>query len=99
MDKNIAPVLIIGVLFTLFFIYAIYQLGDNGRWIRDYGIFASGISDNEVKGIWCSNNGFDYHYFNIDGEDYCGNIKVKMDCRFTNKGDYCIINKIESQNG
>ncbi len=28
----------------------------------------------------------------INGQQYCGDIKVDMKCKFTNKGDHCLIN-------
>ena len=33
-------------------VYFSYGLSENGRLIRDYGFYSSGISDNEVKSIW-----------------------------------------------
>lgn len=94
----------IAVLVLSGFLYVSYQLGDNGRWVRDFGVQSSHISDNQVKSIWCDrwaeDNGFDadtlrvnVFYSENNGKQYCGDIEVKMDCSFTNKGDYCSIIK------
>ena len=94
------------VLSLIGFIFVGYQLGDNGRWIRDHGVYSSGISDNEVKSIWCdgkldvSGDNFAYTlpYREENGKEYCGNIEVKMNCRFSNSGDYCDIQRVEGEN-
>ena len=69
----------------------LYGISDNGRLIRDNGKYSSGISDPEVKSIWCGNLGFEEPYKEIDGKDYCGTQEVEIDCIFTNSGDHCSI--------
>jgi hypothetical protein len=90
-------------IFMVFIIISlIYGFGNNGRLIRDYGASSSGISDNEVKSIYCDtwaeNNGYDndttmvnIFYKKENGKEYCGDIEVKVECIFSNKGDYCSI--------
>jgi hypothetical protein len=85
---------IIGIVSLILFMnFLVYGFSDDGRLKRDYGMQSSGISDNEVKGIWCELQGFPKGYNEINEKKYCGDIEVNMTCKFTNKGDYCQINK------
>lgn len=98
--KQVYGYLIIIEIFVMTFMFIYISLfGDNGRFIRDYGFSSSHISDNEVKGIWCGMQGFDNNYSKINGIEYCGNQSVKVNCKFTNKGDHCIITKIAESGG
>jgi len=84
------------ILLGVFLIsYLIYGFSDDGRLMRDHGFYSSGISDDSVKSIWCGNKGFDQPYKKINGEDYCGENKVRMNCIFSNMGDACSIELIE----
>lgn len=80
----------------LFFVFVtlmslVYGLSDSGRLIRDHGVYSSGISDSEVKSIWCGNLGFEEPYKEINEKDFCGTKEVIMNCIFTNSGDGCSI--------
>lgn len=90
MNKGLVLVVSILGIFLLAFLYGV---SDSGRLIRDYGIYSSGISDEEVKGIWC--RGWDFgdggSYLQIGDKEYCGDVEVDMKCRFTNRGDHCMI--------
>jgi hypothetical protein len=99
-------VFIIVFITLMITILLIYGFGEKGRLVRDYGISSSHISDNRVKDIWCDrwaeNNGYDNNttmvnifYKKEDRKEYCGDIEVKMDCMFSNSGDYCSIRAME----
>lgn len=80
--------------FTFIMVYLAYGFSDSGRYIRDHGIYASGITDDEVKSIWCGMTGFEGSYSKELGIEYCGEIKVKVKCWFTNRGDGCLIKRL-----
>lgn len=98
-------IIIIGA-FIIIFGALVYGLSDSGRLIRDYGTYSSGISDKNVKSIWCDSwaegKGLSpadgmantVPYNEKDGEQFCGDIEVEMDCMFSNGGDYCSINDV-----
>ena len=83
----------------LFLVFLAYGLSDSGRLVRDHGTYSSGISDPEVKSIWCGNLGFEEPYKEINGKDFCGSQEVVMICIFSNGGDACSIQDVNVGNG
>jgi hypothetical protein len=94
-DKELDKVNWINVTFSvimlLSIVYFLYEFSDSGRLKRDYGFYSSGISDNEVRAIWCGMQGFEELYKEVNEREYCGEVEVEMDCIFSNSGDYCSI--------
>ena len=89
--KKIFIIIVLGVFLLSLLGLFIYGVSDSGRLIRDYGFYSSGISDDEVKSIWCYTQGFQEPYKQVNGKQFCGELEVEMECIFSNSGDYCLI--------
>lgn len=70
--------------------------GDETRLGRDLRMKLQNneLSDEKVIGFHCGFKGFEPNYKKVNSKEFCGDIEVITDCKFTNHGDYCQIKEV-----
>lgn len=95
-NKRQIAFIIIGVLLLVMMNYYMYQFNSpNGHMKRDLEYYFAGMSNDEVKTIWCGIKDYPTPYIKYNNTEYCGDIEVKVDCYFSNGGESCSINEIK----
>lgn len=87
--------IVIALFLFIFIGLFMYGISDYGRLIRDHGVYASGISDSDVKSLWCGFNDLPQDWYKKNGQQYCGDIPVEMKCILSNYGDHCQVEVLD----